>query len=124
MLKKYLREITHAVEISSIQNAAEAVEDLQDTVNKAKEIRGSEIFELVYAAADIFAASIRIPERTATVEEFRKQCDKCGKIEEIFSCLGDFQKNISRSRLNAMKLILSARFARQRNISRTISVIR
>ena len=79
LLKKYLREITHAVEISSIQNAAEAVEDLQDTVNKAKEIRGSEIFELVYAAADIFAASIRIPERTATVEEFRKQCDKCGK---------------------------------------------
>ena len=78
LLKKYLREITHAVEISSIQNAAEAVEDLQDTVNKAKEIRGSEIFELVYAAADIFAASIRIPERTATVEEFRKQCDKCG----------------------------------------------
>ena len=92
LLKKYLREITHAVEISSIQNAAEAVEDLQDTVNKAKEIRGSEIFELVYAAADIFAASIRIPERTATVEEFRKQCDKCGKIEEIFSCLGDFQQ--------------------------------
>lgn len=43
LLKKYLREITHAVEISSIQNAAEAVEDLQDTVNKAKEIRGSEI---------------------------------------------------------------------------------
>ena len=37
LLKKYLREITHAVEISSIQNAAEAVEDLQDTVNKAKE---------------------------------------------------------------------------------------
>lgn len=65
---------------------------MQDTVNKAKEIRGSEIFELVYAAADIFAASIRIPERTATVEEFRKQCDKCGKIEEIFSCLGDFQQ--------------------------------
>ena len=53
LLKKYLRDITHAVEISSIQNAAEAVEDLQDTVNKAKEIRGSEIFELVYAAADI-----------------------------------------------------------------------
>ena len=26
------------------------------------------------------------------MEEFRKQCDKCGKIEEIFSCLGDFQK--------------------------------
>ena len=92
LLKSILRDITHAVEISSIQNAAEAVEDLQDTVNKAKEIRGSEIFELVYAAADIFAASIRIPERTATVEEFRKQCDKCGKIEEIFSCLRDFQQ--------------------------------
>ena len=46
----------------------------------------------MYAAADIFAASIRIPERTATVEEFRKQCDKCGKIEEIFSCLRDFQQ--------------------------------
>lgn len=92
LLKKYLREITHAVEISSTQNAAEAVDALQDAVNKAREIRGCEIFELVYAAADIFAASIRIPERTATVEEFRKQCDKCGKIEEVFSCLGDFQQ--------------------------------
>ena len=58
LLKKYLREITHAVEISSIQNAAEAVEDLQDTVNKAKEIRGSEIFELVYAACLLYTSGI------------------------------------------------------------------
>lgn len=92
LLKKYLREITHAVEISSTQNAAEALETLQNAVNRAKEIRGCEIFELVYAAADIFAASIQIPERTATMEEFRRQCDKCGKIEEVFACLGDFQQ--------------------------------
>ena len=92
LLKKYLRDITHAVEISSTQNAAEALETLQDAVNRAKEIRGCEIFELVYAAADIFAASIQIPERTATVEEFRRQCDKCGKIEEVFACFGDFQQ--------------------------------
>ena len=92
LLKKYLRDITHAVEISSTQNAAEALETLQDAVNRAKEIRGCEIFELVYAAADIFAASIQIPDRAATVDEFRRQCDKCGKIEEVFACFGDFQQ--------------------------------
>ena len=70
--EKAFCEITHAVEISSIQNAAEAVEDLQDTVNKAKKEPGQRDFELVYAAADIFAAKYSIPERTA-VEEFRKQ---------------------------------------------------
>ena len=44
LLKKYLRDITHAVELSSIQNAAEAVEDLQDTVNKAKRNPGQRDF--------------------------------------------------------------------------------
>ena len=92
ILKRYMREITHAVEISSTQNASEAVDALREEVTQINGIRGCEIFELVYAAADIFAASIRIPERTATLEEFHRTCDKCGKAEEIFDCLGDFQQ--------------------------------
>lgn len=92
LLKKYLREITHAVEISSIQNGEEAVQELQEAVNRVPAVRGCEILELVYGAADIFAASIQIPERTATIEDFHRQCDKCGKAEEVFTCLGDFQR--------------------------------
>ena len=80
------------MEISSIQNGEEAVQELQEAVNRVPAVRGCEILELVYGAADIFAASIQIPERTATIEDFHRQCDKCGKAEEVFTCLGDFQR--------------------------------
>ena len=92
LLKDYLRRISHAVEISSIQNGTEAVRELQEKVNSQPDVQGFQILELVYGAADIFAASIRIQDRSEVLEGFRKQCGQCGKVEEIFACLVDFQE--------------------------------
>ena len=91
------REIAHRV-LDEARIRVGALRDvllilaLQEAVNRVPAVRGCEILELVYGAADIFAASIQIPERTATIEDFHRQCDKCGKAEEVFTCLGDFQR--------------------------------
>ena len=92
LLNDYLRKISHAVEIFSIPNGAEAVRELQEAVNHQPGVQGWQILELIYGAADIFAASIQIQSRTEVLDGFRKQCGQCGKAEEIFGCLVDFQE--------------------------------
>ena len=92
LLNDYLRKISHAVEIFSIPNGTEAVRELQEAVNHQPGVQGWQILELIYGAADIFAASIQIQSRTEVLDDFRKQCGQCGKAEEIFGCLVDFQE--------------------------------
>ena len=80
------------MEVFSIPNGTEAVRELQEAVNHQPGVQGWQILELVYGAADIFTASIQIQSRTEVLEGFRKQCGQCGKAEEIFGCLVDFQE--------------------------------
>lgn len=95
-LEKYLRDITHAVEVISEPQADAAVEYLQKETAIIPHVRGYEILELVHAAADIFAACAQIPERTRQLELFRAQCDDCSHAEKLFACLGDFQRKFIR----------------------------
>ena len=80
------------MEVFSIPNGTEAVREMQEAVNHQPGVQGWQILELVYGAADIFTASIQIQSRTEVLEGFRKQCGQCGKAEEIFGCLVDFQE--------------------------------
>lgn len=92
LLEKYLREITHAIEVMSIGQADAAVIFLQNETRKIRNVRGYEILELVYSAADLFAACIQIQERTKNLESFKKQCELCGSAEKLFLCLQEFQR--------------------------------
>lgn len=92
LLEKYLREITHAVEVMSIGQADAAVIYLQNETRKIRNIRGYEILELVHSAADIFAACIQMQERIKNLEAFKKQCEQCISAEKLFRCLREFQQ--------------------------------
>lgn len=92
LLEKYLREITHAVEVMSIELADAAVIFLQNETRKIRNIRGYEILELIYSAADLFAACIQMQDRTKNLELFKKQCEQCISAEKLFLCLQAFQR--------------------------------
>ncbi|MDO5345963.1 MAG: response regulator [Lachnospiraceae bacterium] len=92
VLEKYLRDIDRALEELDAEQSDAVVDSLLKKVQELKEMRGYEIFELVYSAADLFSARAQMPDRTGCLEEFRKQCDQCSSKEELFQCLSSFQK--------------------------------
>lgn len=92
LLEKYLREITIAVEVMSVEQADAAVIYLQNETRKIKNIHGYELLELIGAVADLFAACVQMQERSRNLELFKKQCRECTGTEKLFGCLLDFQR--------------------------------
>lgn len=92
LLEKYLREITAAIEVLSVEQADAAVIYLQNETRKIKNIHGYELLELVYAAADIFAACVQMSDRNTNLEHFKKRCGECSGKEELFECYRSFQQ--------------------------------
>lgn len=90
-MEHYLRGITHAVESLSVEEADRAVDALQEEIHRSRDVRGHEIFEMVYSAADIFSARAQMPDRGERMKEFRNQCTQCSSTEELLACLGAFQ---------------------------------
>ncbi len=96
LLDKYIREITHAVEVMSTDLADESAVYLQKKVSEARNPRGCDILDLVYSAADVFTACIQIANRTECLEAFRRQCEQCASVEKLFATLREFQKKYIR----------------------------
>lgn len=91
VLEKYLREMTQAVEVLNLEQSNSAVDILIDEIKSIRDIRGCEVVELVDSAADVFAVSIQMQERSEYREAFRKYCDQCSCVEELFEGLRNFQ---------------------------------
>ena len=92
VMERYLREITQAVELLSVERADAAAELLKAEVRGTKDVRGCEIAELVSSACDIFSAHVQMQERSQKMEKFRQRCGQCRNMEELFACLQDFQR--------------------------------
>lgn len=92
IMEKYIREITQAIELMSAERADGAVDILAQEIHGIKDVRGYEIFELVYSAADILAARLQIEDSARKREEFHQECDQCSSVDELLTCLKEFQK--------------------------------
>lgn len=89
--EKYLREMTRAAELLSTEKSDEAVAVLKEEIQEIRDAHGYEILELVYSAAEVFSAQTQMENRTARLEEFRRDCEQCRSVEELLSCMGKFQ---------------------------------
>lgn len=83
--------MTQAVEVLSLEQSNSAVDILIDEIKSIRDIRGCEVVELVDSAADVFAVSIQMQERSEYREAFRKYCDQCSCVEELFEGLRNLQ---------------------------------
>lgn len=96
LLEKYMREITTAIEVMSVEQADAAADFLQKETQRVHNVHGYELLNLVYSAAEIFATCIRMQERGGHLENLRKQCEQCKSAEELFACFREFQRQFLR----------------------------
>lgn len=92
LLDGYLRDATRAVEVLSPQLAEKGADRLLQEMRTVPGVRGCEIKELVFSAADVFAARVSPHNRNTSLENFRRQCESLSTAEQLFDCLKLFQK--------------------------------
>ncbi|WP_283681768.1 response regulator [Parablautia sp. Marseille-Q6255] len=92
LLDTYLSDVTAAAEVLDPAPAEEGAKKLLMAVRSVPDVRGSEIINLVYAAADLFAARVQLSDRSAALEQFHAQCERRSSIEEVFDAFAAFQR--------------------------------
>ncbi len=92
LLDEYLRAVNAAVEMMEPDLAKEGSERLFAAVRSVPEICGKEIIDLVFAAADIFAARLQLDDRGALLDKFYGTCSRLSRVEQVFDSLEEFQR--------------------------------
>ncbi|MBS6398192.1 MAG: response regulator [Clostridiales bacterium] len=82
-LEKYLRQITHAIELMSEEEAEEAIREMRELVRNVRNVRGYEIAELVHACGSLFISQIEAKTRGEIEKQFAERCEQCGSVEEL-----------------------------------------
>lgn len=91
-LEKYLRRIKHSIEVMSLEEADSIVDELRESVEKTKDVRGSELFELIYSCGTLFLSQIEIQERTQAGQIFHERCIQCSSQDGLFLQLKELQR--------------------------------
>lgn len=89
--EKYLRTVTHAIEVLSEEEAERALEQLKEGVAEIKDIRGHEILELVSSCGALFLSQMELKKRRTMLQQFLHKCRQCGSQEALFKNLGQLQ---------------------------------
>lgn len=104
LLEKYMRLITHAVEVLSIEEADNAVMQIEMALNEVKAVQGREVLELAVGCARLFLSQLELKNREQENRQFEERCEHCGSMAEVFEQLRILQKKhleeLARSREN------------------------
>lgn len=92
ILEKYVRQIVHAIEVMSVEEAGEAALQIRQTILEVRDVRGYEVRELIYSAARLFLSQVEIKDRAGALREFEEQCSLCGSMDELFARLAALQE--------------------------------
>lgn len=96
LLEKYLRTVTHAVEIMDEKEAKKALEQVKDGVAEVKDVRGYELLELVNSCGELFLSQVESKDRREQLQVFSDKCRQCGSQEALFQALCDLQQTYIR----------------------------
>lgn len=99
LLEKYLRTVTHAVEIMNEEEAGKALSQIRTGVAEVKDVRGHEVFELISSCGALFLSQVESKERREKLEHFSGKCRQCGSQEALFQVLEDLQRTYIRELL-------------------------
>lgn len=87
ILEKYVRQIVHAIEVMSVEEAEEAVMQMKRTMLEVRDVRGFEVRELIYSAARLFLSQVDVKNRAEAFKEFERRSSMCGSMDELFAGL-------------------------------------
>ena len=96
LLEKYLRAITHAIEIMSEEEAQKALEEIKAEISQVRDVRGYELLELVNSCGALFLSQVESKDRREKLQYFTERCRQCGSQEGLFRVLERLQKTYIR----------------------------
>lgn len=92
LLEKYVRQIVHAIEVMSVEEAGEAAGQMRRTILEVRDVKGFEVRELVYSAAGLFLSQVEVKNRAEAVKDFEERCSLCGSVDGLFKRLCSLQR--------------------------------
>lgn len=91
LMEKYLRLITHAIEVMSVEEADAAIMQIQHAAEHTKDVSGYEIFELIHSCGSLFLSQVEEKNRAEELKAFDEQCRQCSSTQELFEELKGLQ---------------------------------
>lgn len=92
LLEKYLRQISHAIEVISAEEADAVIDQIRSSIEDAKTVYGYELLELVRSCGRLFLSQLELARREQEIQKFEELCERCGSMEELFGALGALQR--------------------------------
>ncbi len=93
MLETYLRMITQAIELKSPEESEKTIQVMLGEIEKAGDMYGYEILDLVHTCGNLFLSQIKIENRQECLAQFDEECDQCRDVEELFGMLEELQNS-------------------------------
>lgn len=90
--EKYLRMITQAIEVMSVDEADDVIIQIQSDIERMQTVHGYEVQELVMALGRLFLSRLQIEHREAEIRKFEEKCECCGSGRELFDRLAGLQR--------------------------------
>lgn len=92
LLEKYLRLMTHAIEVISAEEADAVIDQIKSSAEGAKTVYGYELLELVSSCGRLFLSQLELAGRKEEIRKFEERCERCGSTEELFGALRELQR--------------------------------
>lgn len=126
LLERYLRLSTYAVEVLSMEEAENAVIQIQEEVESTPNVHGWEILELVKGCGRLFLNQLEITQREEENKGFEERCENCGSVKAVFAQLAELQRThlekvISQRENDALRPIRQAKQYIQNHFSEPIT---
>ncbi|MBO5093197.1 MAG: response regulator [Lachnospiraceae bacterium] len=93
LLEKYLRLMTHAIEVISVEEADAVIDQIKSSIEGAKTVYGYELSELVRSCGHLFLSQLELAGREQEIQRFEERCERCGSMEELFGALRALQRS-------------------------------
>lgn len=91
LLDYYLRFITPAIEVLSLEDAKQTVLQMKEECDTVKNGSGEELLELIAECGRLFLNRLELKRREQAKKEFEERCMNCGTVDELFNVLIDLQ---------------------------------
>ena len=94
LLEKYVKSMDHVIEVLSLEEAREAVEQLEEAAMGTEAVCGRELMELVLSAGRAFITRVALHDVEEVQQDFSLCCNQCRSGTELFEELGRLQESL------------------------------
>lgn len=99
LLDHYSRELSHVLEVLSVDELNEANDRLYHSVMDTRNLQGEELYDLVIEAGNMFIVKLNLQNKAELLKQFTMQSDRCANVGELFENLQNFEELLLKERI-------------------------